>query len=100
ALPILYPEVGLAEARDKALAARRLIREGADPVVERRRHQTRDAANTFQAIADDWIASRENDWSPSYRAAVQSALAANVYPQIGSMPLRTITVPILRDALL
>ena len=96
----VYPEVGLAEAREKALAARRLIRDGADPVVERRRRQIGNTADTFQAIAGDWIASRENHWSPSYRDAVQSALAANLYAQIGGLPVRAITVPILRDALL
>ena len=96
----VYPEVGLAEAREKALAARRLIRDGADPVVERRRRQAGNTSNTFQAIAEDWIASRESDWSPSYRDAVQSALAANLYPQIGSLPVRSITVPVMRDELL
>jgi integrase len=96
----VYPDVSLAEARDKALAARRLIRDGTDPVVERRRHQTGTAANTLQAIAEEWIASHENDWSPSYRAAVQSALTANLYPLIGGLPLQSITVPILREALL
>ena len=31
-----YPEVGLAEAREKAIAGRRLARSGADPIAERR----------------------------------------------------------------
>jgi hypothetical protein len=35
----VYPEVGLADARERALDARRLIREGSDPVVERRRQR-------------------------------------------------------------
>lgn len=96
----IYPEVGLAEARDKAMAARRLIRDGVDPVFERRRQKADDPASTFQAIADQWMASRENGWSASYRVTVQSALAANLYPHIGSMPVRAITVPIVRDALL
>jgi integrase len=96
----VYPDVALAEAREKTLAARRLVREGVDPVAERRRSQHGKAADTFQAIALEWIASHENDWSLSYRDAVQSSLTANLYPQIGSVPVRGITVPILRDALL
>ncbi len=95
----VYPEISLAEARDQALNARRLIREGKDPVVERRR-QFSDPVDTFQAIASEWIASRENEWSPSYRTAVESALAANLYPQIGALSIRAITVPILREALM
>ena len=69
-------------------------------LAERRRHQIGNASNTFQAMAGEWIASRENDWSPSYRNTVNAALAANLYPRIGTLPVRSITVPILRDALL
>ena len=35
----VYPDVSLSEARAKALGARGLIRDGVDPVVERRRHR-------------------------------------------------------------
>jgi integrase len=99
----VYPEVGLSEARDRTADARRLIREGSDPVTERRRQRTGNAASaaeTFRAIAEEWTSSRSAVWSPTYTEAVRSALAANLYPQIGGLPIRTITVPILREALL
>jgi hypothetical protein len=51
----VYPEVSLSEARAKALEAKSLVRDGADPVVERRRHragQAASSAETFQAIAE------------------------------------------------
>src|SRR4051812_19770285 len=99
----VYPDVSLSEARAKALGARGLIRDGVDPVVERRRHRAGQAASSaeiFQAIAEEWIASRADTWAPTYREAVHSALAANLYPHIGSLPIRSITVPILREALL
>jgi integrase len=99
----VYPEIGLADARERTLDARRLIREGSDPVVERRRERagkTASFALTFQAIAEEWITSRIESWSPTYVHAVRSALAANLYPQIGGLPIRAITVPILREALL
>lgn len=96
----LYTDIGLAEARERAVAARQLIRGGTDPVVDRRHRQKGNNADTFQAIAVEWIASHENDWSSSYRDAVQSALMANLYPLIGNMPVQSVTVPVLRDALL
>jgi integrase len=96
----VYPEIGLADARVRTLDARRLIREGTDPVAERRRQRSGAHAETFAAIAEEWIAARTESWSSSYVDTVRSALAANLYPQIGSLPVRTITVPILRDALL
>jgi integrase len=97
----VYPEVSLADAREKALSARRLIREGHDPVAARRVARSERAAvsETFKALAEEWIAARAHEWSPSYREAVQTALAANLYPQIGGLPIRSITVPVLRESL-
>jgi integrase len=87
----------------KALEARRLVAEGIDPVIERRHRRAAvavGAGETFQAIAEEWMASRANVWSRSYREGVQSALKANLYPSIGKLPIRSITVVLLRDALL
>ena len=100
--PGVYPEVSLAEAREKAEKARRLIRDGGDPVAERRRAKTKAAAatETFQGIAEEWIETRSGEWGPTYKEAIRSALSANLYPQIGGHPIRTITVPIMREALL
>ena len=44
-----YPEVELAEAREKALEARRLVRKGIDPIADRNRDR---AVPTFGAFAD------------------------------------------------
>src|SRR4051812_7832537 len=43
-----YPEITLARAREKALEARRLVKEGRDPLAERGRAP----ALTFQAAAE------------------------------------------------
>jgi integrase len=99
----VYPEVTLAEARAKALDARRSVCEGIDPVLERRHRRASNAAasaETFQIIAEEWMASRGDVWSPSYRESVRSALAANLYAQIGGLPIRSISVPVLRETLL
>ena len=98
----VYPEIGLAEARDKVAQARSLIRDGGDPVAERKRQRIEIAASaeTFQTIAEEWIAARAGEWSPSYRETVHSALAANLYPQLGRYPVRNITIPIMRESLL
>jgi integrase len=89
----------LATAREEAGKARQLIREGKDPVAERK-HTRESSVETFQAIAEEWIESQSNRWSPTYKESVQTALAANLYPHIGSIPIRSITVTVLRDALL
>jgi integrase len=97
----VYPEVSLAAARDEALKARQLIRDGLDPVAERkRRRASNGSGETFQAIAEEWMESQANIWSPSYKESVTSALAKNLFPHIGKLPIKTITVPVMRDALL
>src|SRR5580658_9202358 len=45
-----YPEVGLAEAREKAIAGRRLARSGADPIADRRKDR---GIPTFGELADE-----------------------------------------------
>jgi integrase len=99
----VYPEVTLADARTKALDARRLIADGIDPVVDRKHHRAikgAEASETFKAIAEEWIESQANVWSPTYTEAVKAALAANLYSSIGSLPVRSITVPLMRESLL
>jgi len=49
----VYPEVGLSEARTKALEARTLIREGRDPVLERRRERNGQAASSSCRADED-----------------------------------------------
>jgi integrase len=48
-----FPEVGLADAREKALAARRLVKDGVDPIADRQRDRS---APTFGDVADEVIA--------------------------------------------
>jgi integrase len=45
-----YPEVSLADAREKALAGRRLVRSGVDPISERRKGR---GIPTFGELADE-----------------------------------------------
>jgi integrase len=45
-----YPEIGLAEAREKTLAARRRVRDGIDPIAERK---TDRGVPTFGTLADE-----------------------------------------------
>lgn len=53
-----YPEVSLAEARERREAFRRQIRDGVDPIAERKRQRVRadiSAANTFGEIAREFL---------------------------------------------
>src|SRR5215203_311206 len=49
----VYPDVSLTNAREKALDSRALIRDGIDPVVERRKQRAGSGSDIFQAIAEE-----------------------------------------------
>jgi integrase len=61
-----YPDVTLAEAREAARAARATVRQGRDPIEERRRARetARDTsrAPTFRQVADRYLAAHEATW--------------------------------------
>jgi hypothetical protein len=63
-----YPEVSLAAARDKRLAARKLMAQGIDPGMAKReeKHAREKAAlNTFEAVARPWLARTAGDRAPA-----------------------------------
>lgn len=67
-----YPEVSLAEAREKRANARKALAAGADPALEKRLAKLRrreDTANTFSVIAREFFEKRATDgdkaWSPA-----------------------------------
>jgi integrase len=88
---------GVAEARRNALEAREKIREGVDPVQQRRSARAalraaRLAGITFKQAAEDFIASNEAGWSNSKHAGQWSAtLSTYAYPTLGSIQVADIT---------
>lgn len=54
---------------------------------------------TFQELAEDWLALKENEWVAKSAKQNRGRLAANVYPTIGDMPVNQITVADVERAL-
>ena len=90
-----YPEVSLAEARDAAAANQRAIREGRDPIAEKRQaaeEAQRPPIPTFCQAATTVIALRRPTWTNAKHAAQwESTLAAYVYPVFGNKLVDEIT---------
>jgi hypothetical protein len=85
-----YPEVGLAEARERHQAARKLVNLGKSPVVVKRqaRQAARlGAANTVQAIAEAWYNELAPHKSDSWRKQTRSWLESKIYPSLGGSPI-------------
>ena len=81
--------ISLAEAREKALANRKLAREGGDPLAEKRRAQgipsfAEAAARVLQQKQAGWRSSTHpRDWL--------SSLERYAFPRIGKMPVSAVT---------
>jgi integrase len=93
-----YPEVTLAEAREKRDQARRLLREMRDPAVEatKRRLAVAAAADaTFERIAREWHDLQTPRWVPVHASDVIRSLENEVFPHLGSVPLQEIDAPLV-----
>lgn len=90
----VYPEISLAEARDKRAEAKKLIRQGIDPVYakkQKKREDQENAQNTFKAVALEWHGQNVDRWSENYARKVLNGLKLNVFPFIGNRPISEIT---------
>lgn len=88
-----YPEVSLAKARDRRGAARELLADGIDPsAAKREEKQARAdaAANTFEAVAREWLKKTAAKRADGTQLKVKTWLEKDVFPFIGKMPMSTI----------
>ncbi len=91
-----YPDVKLAEARQRRDEVRKTLREGKDPSAERRAAKTNAAkatADRFEVIAREWYAARSPNWVPTYACKVLRRLELDVFPYLGRRPITEITGP-------
>lgn len=91
-----YPDVGLREARQRRDEARIQVADGLDPGQQRKAEKLQQqiaTENTFEAVARAWWA----QWSPARSAKhaqqVLTRLNADVFPEIGSLPVSSLTAP-------
>lgn len=98
----VYPEISLKEARDERLKARKLVSEGKDPALERKKTNiinAQNASNTFEAIAREWYENRKSRWRPQYQQNVIKRLEDNIFPYIGVYPIKEIEPPLLLEVI-
>lgn len=97
-----YPEVSLAEAREKRTAARKLANEGVDLADYRKAQKAVKAsqtANTFEAVAREWLAKNKDGWAKTHHDKILGRFENDVFPFIGSRPIATISAPDLLAAI-
>jgi integrase len=97
-----YPEVSLADAREKRDEAKRILREGRDPRHAARRGRLlgeSSSAKSFEVVAREWHALQLPRWKPVHANDVITSLERDVFPHLGAMPMAEIDKPTLLSIL-
>ncbi len=98
-------DIQLTEARTRAREARKLARDGVDPVEARDAEVARRAleaarAMTFRQCAEALIATHEAGWkNAKHRQQWVNTLKTYVYPVFGDVPVQTIDVSLVMKAI-
>jgi integrase len=89
-----WPQLSLAEARVRRDEAKKKVAEGIDPALEKKRARIAAkyaAANTFEAVAEEWLVKCERDGLAPVTVDKIHWLLAKAYPLIGTIPIAQIT---------
>jgi len=100
----VYPEVSLANARDKRDAARKLLAQDppVDPSENRRAVKAAtyaEATNSFEVVAREWWASYMANKAESHKTKVLRRFELYLFPWIGKKPIAEITPPEVLNAI-
>lgn len=91
-----YPFVSLSDARAKHAAARRNLYLGLDP----NHIAAPTEVPTFESVGREWLRMKsEARWVPAYRDRMVARFEADLFPEIGHLPIAEIEAPELLAAL-
>lgn len=100
-----YPELSLAEARDRAREAYRQLLDGVDPIAARKSklmaaRLSAARSKTFKECAEEYIRDHEATWkNGKHRAQWRSSLKNYAYPVFGSFPVAEIDLALILKAI-
>ncbi len=89
----VYPDISLADARQKREDARKVVALGGDPGEEKKAEKLAKKANvenTFKAIALEWHEYKRPNWSKGYAEDLMEAFENDIFPDIGKRPIAEI----------
>lgn len=89
-----YPDTGLADARSKRDAARRLLAGGTDPGEHRKAEKAAGedrAANSLEVVAREWHAKQATKWVKDHADRTMLRLENDIFPWLGKRPIAEVT---------
>ena len=97
-----YPAVSVTDARTARDDAKTAQRAGRDPSVAKRLGRANVSKNdsaTFEVLAREWHGLNKSRWTPVHADDVIHSLERDVFPEIGGLPVREITAPLVLTVL-
>lgn len=96
-----YPEISLLDARRKRDEARRLLANGIDPgAIRKAQKQAKvEETETVEVIAREWHEKFKSTWTEGHALKILRALERDVFPWIGTRPIKDIKAPELLTVL-
>jgi integrase len=96
-----YPQISLADARQKRAQASSLVTNGIDPSDIKKAQKAAGVkeAETFEVIAREWHTKFSASWADSHGNKILRRLELYVFPWLGERPIKSITAPDLLTVL-
>jgi integrase len=99
-----YPDVSLADARQRRENARKLLANDIDPSVQRKQDKvdiSETRANCFEAIARDWYINQveDNAWTDEHAVTIMNRMEKDMFPWIGNTPITEISAQDIKAVL-
>ena len=90
----LYPDISLLDAREQAMAARKMLKAGVDPSDEKQKAKEV-AGNmfSFEFVAREWHEKKKATWAVRHAEDIMERLVKNIFPYIGKRDIRSIDAP-------
>ncbi|SHH95967.1 integrase domain-containing protein [Ferrimonas marina] len=89
-----YPEVSLADARERAAEAKRLLANGIDPVENKAEEllaKCQSKLSTLEAIGEEWLKVKRTQVSEQQADKIWRRLELHVLPALGKRPITELT---------
>lgn len=96
-----YPEISLFEARRRRDEARRLLANNVDPSAIRKaqKQAKTEETETFEVIVREWHEKFKSKWTEGHALKIMRSLELDVFPWIGTRPIKDIKAPELLTVL-
>jgi integrase len=96
-----YPQISLAEARQKRDQSLAMIANGVNPGDTKKAQKVAGTVetDTFEVIAREWYAKFSPSWAASHGGKILRRFELYVFPWLGNRPIKSITAPELLTVL-